>query len=159
MARKQPTGEIRVWWVTTITPTAPTAAQINAGVNITVDMKRSGLKTPRSANAVDASTVASMDNLQSVGTKNNGPYVVNGLRDSVTGSEIAYNALAEDAVGYLVIRWFGGSGVTAAIGNVVDVLAGTVAVRAKDDIAENENYAFTAEIMATSPPVRDVTVV
>jgi hypothetical protein len=159
MARKQPTGEIRAWWVTTITPTAPTAAQINAGVNVTVDLKRSGLKTPRSANAVDASTVSSMDNLQSVGTKNNGPYVVNGLRDSVTGTEVAYNALAEDAVGYLVVRRFGGSTTTAAAGNVVEVYPGTVAVRAEDDIAENENYAFTAEIMATSPPTRNVTVV
>lgn len=153
MARKQAIGEIRYWFVTTIANiAAPTTAEINAGVDMTPYGLRDGLSTPRGANMVDTSDVSSKDNTQDVGTRDNGPLVYTAHRDSVSGSDVAWNTLLEDAVGYWVVRRFGGSAAAIASTNKVEVYPVIVATAAPVDIAENQSQRVLITLGVTRVP-------
>lgn len=159
MARQQSVGILRAWYVPTISNTAaPTTAEVNAGVDLTPNMVRNGLKTPQTAQLVDASDVSSLYNKTSRGTYGGDPVEITCYRDSVSGTDNAYTTLVPGTVGYLVVRRFGGSAVAIASTNKVEVWTIEVASRSMADIAENEDMQFTAVCAVTAAPVDTATV-
>lgn len=150
MARQQFVGVARVWWLTACANVAaPTVAEINAGVDLTPHLRRDGLDTPREGNEVDASDMASLDQKQSVGSRTTGPIALEIYRDSVPGSETAYTALAEDSVGFLVVRPFGGSTVAPAAAQKVENYPTTVSVRGRVKSGLDENQRANVKLVVT----------
>lgn len=158
MARRQSIGQIRVWFVASIPNiAAPVAATINAGVDLTPQMRRDGFKAPRSPNMVDASDASDLNDKQSTGTRGVGPLVYTAYRDDVT--DTAWTTLTENLAGFIVVRRFGGSTVAAAAGHKVEVYPVEVSSRAPADIAENENQRFDATLAVTGAADMNATVV
>lgn len=130
MSRKGTTGESRVWFLTTCAdPSAPTVAEITAGVDLTPFLTRDGFDAPQTAAQIDASDASTRRNKNIPGNIDAGLVTLRAYRDSVTGDDDAWTALAMDTAGYIVERPFGGSTVAAAAGQKVNVFTGSVASR------------------------------
>lgn len=129
--------EQRVWAVTTLgSVTAPTAAQINAGVEITADLPApinfSGTQT-----YMDTSDISSRQDKQETGT-----VAIDNLEFEIyrhkAASQLAYDALPNDAIRYLVKFEGGGiAGATPAAGDKCDVSVVTVGI--KTDVVSPRN--------------------
>lgn len=158
MARKQAVGNLRIWFVPTIASTAaPTVAEINAGVDLTGQLRRDGLKRPQDANTVDASDVSSLYNKTATGTYGGTPMELQFYRDDTT--DTAWNTLIPRATsGYFVIRPFGGSLAAIASGQKVEVWQVEIASRSMNDIAQDENQRFTIVAPVLATPVDPATV-
>lgn len=144
MSRKQSTGEIRVWLCPLVANiSAPTVAEITAGVDVTPFMLRNGLTTPQSGSVVDSSDASSRQNKTSRGSFGGDAVTYRGFRDAVAADDDAWTAFAPGTDTTLVIRRFGGSTVAAAASQRVECWPVEVVSRAMDDIADNENQKFT----------------
>jgi hypothetical protein len=105
MSRVGSTGQIRVYYVATLASlTAPSAATIIAGTDLTPLLRRDGLTTPRSGNVLDASDASTRTNKSAPGNIDLGQISLRFQRDSVTGTDVAWTLLAEDVAGYIVVR-------------------------------------------------------
>lgn len=163
MPRQLSTGNIRVVFAPSVANiAAPTAAEINAGVDLTPQMRRDGLKTPMAGSTVDTSDAASKYNKTGVGTFGGDAWSYQGYRDST--ADTAWNALPgpstslpDGTAGYLIIRRFGGSSLAWAAAQKVEVAPVNVTARANDDIGDNP-YMFTAEFAVTGEPNLSATV-
>src|SRR4051794_8587132 len=110
MSRYQAAGNIRVNFVTPISnQAAPTQAEVRAGVNLSTDMPRDGIKIPQTANTIDISTIDTPVNKTGVGTIGGDAITLTGYRDN--SSETMYNTLVpasstlpNGTQGYLVVR-------------------------------------------------------
>lgn len=159
MARKQATGNLRIWFVPTIASTsAPTVAEINAGWDLTGFLRRDGLKRPQDANTVDASDVSSLYNKTATGTYGGTPMELQFYKDDTPANDTAFAQLVpRTTAGYFVIRPFGGSAAVAT-GNKVEVWTVEIASRSMNDIAQDENQRFTVMAPVTAAPVDPATV-
>lgn len=154
MARRQFTGEGRLWFVPTIANTsAPTTSEINAGTDLTPFLRRDGLTRPEEGNTIDTADASSRFNKNAPGTYGGDPVELRLYRDSVAGSDTAFNALPRDTTGYIVVRDFGGSSTAIASTNKVQVWQGTVISRSRDPIGDNEAQRFTVRFSAEAAPV------
>ncbi len=142
MARLGSTGTIRVWWVPTLASlTAPSAATITAGVDLTPQLRRDGLTTPRSGSTIDASDAASRVGKTAPGNIDPTVITLRFHRDSVTGTDTAWPTLVEDAAGHIVVRRFGGSAVAAAAAQKGETYKGSVISREMQPIGdETQNF-------------------
>lgn len=154
MPRLISNGEVRVWWLTTVTPTAPTVAQINAGTDITGFV--SSIDTPLDGDAVDASDLSSAFN-KTVAGKFGGNVNSTMYRDDTT--DTAFNLFPRNTTGYLVIRRFGGSTTAPAAAQKVDVWNLRVITRSDAALEDNTVQAFTANFAALNEPNIAVAVV
>ena len=146
MARKGSTGEIRVWFVPTITSTAaPTVAEITAGTDLTPFLTRDGLDTPQGAETIDVSDASSRQNKSAPGTYGGDVITLKCHRDSVNADDDAWTTLVRGTEGYIVVRRFGGSSVAVAASQKVEVYPGEVSTRQPDPIAANEDQKFTTQ--------------
>lgn len=129
----KPAGfEQRVFAVTTLSSlTAPTAAQINAGVEITVDLP-DPINFSATQNYLDSSNVSSAQDQQQTGTTGIDNLAFEIWRDKTPASQIAYAALPNASVRYLV-KFEGGDcpAFPAAIvaTNICDVAQVTVGIK------------------------------
>ena len=156
MARRNSIGEIRVWFVTTLSSvTSPTAVQINAGVDLTPFLLRDGLSTPNSGNTIDASDAASRFNKTAPGTRGGDAITLSLQRDNTT--DTAWTTLVEDTAGYIVVRRFGGSTVTTTPAQKVEVYTGTVINREMSPIGD-QTQRFTASFSVEAAPELNSTV-
>lgn len=144
--------------VTTIAvPAAPTAAELNAGQDMTGVLQLLP-DIPRTANLVDISDLSSKFESRQVGTRGGDMMQFIVLRDDA-GAETALAAVAEDTVGFICIarKALATTG-TWAIGDEVDVFPVTIASDA--DGSPGRNDADTAVISAavTADPDRRFTI-
>lgn len=133
----RPTGfNQKVFVVTTLSSTtAPSAAQINAGVQIAPDLPEP-INFSMTQNYIDTSPLQQQDT-QQAGTIgiDNLEFVI--MRHK-TGAQLAYDALPNGAVRYLVKFEDGNmAGSSAAAGDICDVA--TVTVGIKSDLASPRN--------------------
>lgn len=154
MARLISNGEVRIWWVDTISdPSAPTVAEITAGTDITGFL--SSLDTPLDGNAVDSSDLSSAFN-KTVAGKFGGNVNAQMYRDDT--ADDAFDLFPRNTTGYLVIRRFGGSDVAEAAGDEVDVWNLRVITRSDVPLDDESVQAFMANFAALDEPEINVTV-
>lgn len=135
----RPAGfEQRVFVVTTLSSlTAPTAAQINAGVEITIDLP-DPVNFSATTNYLDTSDISTAQDKQQVGTTSIENMEFEIHRDKTAASQIAYNALPNGSVRYLV-KFEGGNiaGAIPAAADLCDVAQITVGI--KTDVPSPRN--------------------
>ena len=159
MAKFTYDGNIKVWWVTTLTSTtAPSLAEITAGVELTPFMR--SLSLPFSGSVVDSGTADSRFNTTVPGTFGGQEASFTGTRDDVDANDDAYAALARDEIGYLVVSWTGGSGANNAIAatDEVDVWEAQVISRQNADYGRQTLGEFTSTFSILSVPDEGSTV-
>lgn len=127
----RPAGfEQRVFAVTTLSSTtAPTATQINAGVEITSDLP-DPLNFSGTTNYLDSSDISTSQDKQQVGTISIDNFEFEIWRHKGIGAQVAYDALPNSSVRYLV-KFEGGGivGATPAAGDKCDVAVVTVGIK------------------------------
>lgn len=135
----KPAGfEQRVFVVTTLSSlTSPSAAQINAGVDITSDLP-DPISFGGAQQYLDASDISTAQDKQQTGTIAIENLEFEIWRDKTVGSQIAYPALPNGTVRYIV-KFEGGDlvGATPASGDKCDVAQITVGI--KVDVAGPRN--------------------
>lgn len=153
MAKYAPPGVSEVHWVTTISDyTAPTATELNAGVDLTAFV-RSMPNLPRGLNLVDVATLDSKYEKRQVGTRGGDELTVEFLRDDAT--DTAFTTLTEDTAGFLVVaRKALATAGTFAIGDEVDVYPATIGSVEDGTPGRNDPDFSVARLVATDDPAR-----
>ncbi len=147
-------GEVRIVWATTVTPSAPTAAEIGAGTVITPFV--SSIDTPLDGDAPDASDLSSAFN-KTVAGKFGGNVNATMYRDDTT--DTAYDLFPRGTTGYLVIRRFGGSSAAIVATDEVEVWNLRVITRSDQTLDDGSVQMFTVNFAAIDEPSIDVAVV
>jgi len=166
MARSIFTGKGKLFWVadptgagTVVTLTAPTATQINTGVDITKFLRRGTLQTPQSGNLVDTSDASSRFNSTDLGTFGGDKLTATFYRDSATGTDTCWPLLASGLRGFLAVIAWGTAGASPAAADRLWVYQTAVNTRTPLVGAENDPILFSVEFAVTSPPNLDATLV
>jgi hypothetical protein len=154
MARYSTPGNSEVWMVTTIaSPAAPTAAELNAGTDMTAVLQLLP-SIPRTANLVDISDLSDKFEARQVGTRGGDQLQFTVLRDDA-GAESELAAVAEDTVGFIAIgRKALATPGTWAIGDEVDVFPVTIASDADGDPGRNDADTAVISAAITANPTR-----
>jgi hypothetical protein len=107
------TGKLR--WVTTLSSTsAPTATQINAGVDLTPWLRQDGLSRTMTGAVTDVADARDTFDRTDLGTYS-AALDVTFLRDSTAAADTAFSTLTRGTRGFLVVAPFGwASGATTA---------------------------------------------
>lgn len=157
MAKYAPPAKTEVFWVVTVSDyTAITAAEINAGTDLSTFV-RNMPDLPRTANLVDVSTIDSKFEKRQVGTRGGDVASLEILRDD--SADTAYTTLTEDTAGYLVLGRKGwATAGTAATNDEVDVFPMTIASVADGTPGRNEPDFAVVEMAITDDPSRGQTV-
>lgn len=157
MARYIGAGNTELHFVVTITTTsAPTAAEINAGVDLTSFLRTAS--TPLDGSVVDIADMSSRFNKTTVGSYGGQTMTIELYRDNAT--DTAWTTLPRDTTGYAVYarEGFATAG-TAVSGDKVDVWPITVISRNMADIGRDDPSMFVAECGVPDTPDEDVAVV
>lgn len=162
MSRVQPTGNLRVKFCTSIANiAAPTAAEVNAGVELSTQMKREGFATGQEASLVDVSDVTTLFDKSDIGTRN-ASVKLTAFRDTILALDSTWSALPIGTRGVLVVGRFGFSGAgspkLAAAGDRVETWPVAVSARSMNDTAANEAYAFDVTFATPDQPNDDAVV-
>lgn len=148
-------GLSKIFWVTTLSSTtAPSAAEVNAGTELTPAV-RGMPDAPRSGNFADDSDLSSRVDRQVRGTITLGGVTLQMKRTLATETE--YNALAEGDSGYLVVFRKGTAGASPAASDVADVFTVEVNVKAPGTPGRNEVDFSNVELANTDEPSYDAT--
>ena len=148
-------GLSKVFWAASITaPTGPSAAEINAGTEITNALQ--GMPdAPRTGNVADDSDLSTRVDKQQRGTISLGEITLRIKRTTATETE--YSALAEDDSGFLIVFRKGTAGASPAAGDVCDVYTVDVNVKGPGTPGRNEVDFALATLINTDVPNYDVT--
>ena len=149
-------GLSKVFWVTTLTSTtSPSAAEINAGTELTSKLR--GIPNlPRSGNTADDSDLSSAFEKRIRATVGGDTVSFDLKREK--GTETEYSAMSEGDNGYLVVFRKGTAGSSPASGDVCDVYPVQVLVKSPGQPGRNDVDFETVECTVTADPSRDVTV-
>lgn len=162
MAREGSEENVRVWYVGPsgiANTTAPTAAEINAGVDLTTFITRDGLDTPLKGNVRDGADISSLYNATSGGTYGGDPIVLTMFRDAVYADDDAFTTLTRGLTGFIVIcRFFGAGTGNIAASAKVEVWPIEVISREPMKIAKDENQKIMVTCAVPSTPKLDQTV-
>lgn len=155
--RYAPPGISEVHWVTTIAvPGVPTAIELNAGVDITPDFADIP-DIPRTGNTVDVADLSSKFDKLQVGTRGGDVVTVAVFRNPA--SEVAYDTLLEDVVGFLIVARGGlATAGTFAIADVIDIYPATVLSQADPAPGRNAATMADVELVITDDPTRNFAV-
>jgi hypothetical protein len=143
---------LRVWWVTTLgSLTAPSAAQINAGNDLTTFVPVDGVNLGGSRNNASQAMLGDAFVAEEPGTWGT-TLELTFTRDSAEGATSPWQVFAGGykSVGYIVLRRTG-TGVAAA-GNKVEVYPATSHEPQMLASAENEYSKFTVVFAITAKP-------
>lgn len=153
MAKYSHPGVAEVWWVTTIAvPTAPTSAELNAGVDGSGDTTTTPT-LPRAAGIVDVATIDNKYEKRQVGTRGGDLLSWNVLRDNAT--ETFFDAVVEDTAGFLCVSRKGNATQgTWAVADEVDVYPSTIAAVEDGVPGRNEADFAVIQAVATDDPTR-----
>lgn len=150
-------GLMRAFWVNTLTSTtSPTAAQINAGQEITAAVKGAP-DYPRSSNPADDSDLSTRVDKQAKGTITLGAVTLMLKRTQAVETE--YAALTEGESGFLVVFRKGTAGASPAAADVCDVLTVDVDIKSPGTPGRNEVDFSNLVLVNTAEPAYDSTVV
>lgn len=148
-------GRMKVFWVPTLTSvTSPSAAEINAGTEITAGL-RGVPDFPRTGNPADDSDLSTEVDKQAKGTITLGSGTFQMKRTLAT--ETQYNAFAEGDSGFLVIFRKGTAGASPAASDVADVFTVDVQIKAPGAPGRNEVDFSNVEMVNTNVPSYDAT--
>jgi hypothetical protein len=152
-------GRSEVAWVTTVAvPAIITAAEANAGVDIT-PFTREMPTVPRATNLSDNTDLSSTFESRNIGTRGGDEITVIIKRHVASGDDTAYTTLDEDTAGFLVIARQGlATTGTFAIGDRVDVFAVTVSSLEDGTPGRNDIDTAIVHLPVTSSPTRDQTI-
>lgn len=148
-------GYYKVSWVTSIADiSAPTVAELNAGIELECQITPDGLARESSDEAVDTSRLCSVFTTQKVGrTSFEVSLTLVRLDEQVVGvDDDAYNTLTKGVDGYLVIRDNLPADTAWAAGQEVEVFPAECGTRSKATPAANEQQTFTLPMMVTAEP-------
>lgn len=156
MARYTPDGKTSIYWVTTISnKSAPTAAEISAGVNLTAFLAPEGFDGTPTTQVVDAAGIDDTFDIKAIGTWGSVP---KGTFFRDDGTDTAWNTLPRGTAGFWVLREHVTSTTSPTAGQKVDVYPCTLQQPVKGPITKNEMQKFTSEAAVTGAPVFAVTV-
>lgn len=114
MARLMFPGNGKIRWVTTLTSTtAPTVAQVTAGVDLTPWLRQDGLNRTITSALTDVADARDTFDRTDIGTYS-ATMEITFLRDSVEGNDDAFTTLTRGARGYMIVAPFGFTGVAGA---------------------------------------------
>lgn len=153
------TGKLKWTWVLTIASiTAPTAAELNAGVDLQTKIMKGGLDEKHDQSAVDNTHISSLKETEEAGTSKD-EMVVTFKRDDVTLSDIAYNTLVPGQLGYAVLRRDKLHTTAYAAGDVVSIYPSRCGVRMPEPNTINEPLQFKMKLFNHTAGQDSVTVV
>jgi len=156
MARYVYEGKTDVWWVVTIaSKTAPTAAEINAGVNLTSFVAKDGVATNFNKNNVDSATIAESFNSQIVGSFGS-DLELTMFRDDT--ADTAWNLCVYGTNGFVVLRRGVTSGTTAVAAQKVEVFPAQMHEPTVDNSSQDTQVRFIETFAVTSQPAQKATV-
>jgi hypothetical protein len=152
-------GRTEVAWVTTVAvPAVITAAEANAGVDITAFVTEMP-SVPRATNLSDNSDLSSTFESRNIGTRGGDEITFIIKRHIATGDDTAYTTLDEDTAGFLVIARQGlATTGTFAISDRVDVFPVTVSSLEDGTPGRNDIDTAIVHVPVTSSPTRDQTI-
>lgn len=152
------TGKLR--WVTTLSSTtAPTAVQINAGVDLTPWLRQDGLNRTVTANETDTADARDTFNRSDIGTYD-ATCEVTFLRDSVAGTDTAFTTLPRGTRGFLVVAPFGwaGAATTATAADRCEVWTGVVTALGPETEGANKAQVIKVTFALPDAPVLNAVV-
>lgn len=149
-----------VGFLTTISATTtlvPNQTEIAAGVVLTPLLI--GLNASSQGNVVPTPALDTLFETSIIGTSQ-ATFTADFYRDSVSGSDTAWNTLPRKTTGYMVIARFGGTGTgrIPVTGNVVEVWPIIVVSRTMANMANNTVQTFTVTCSVPQEPNEAATV-
>jgi len=149
-------GLSEIVWVTTVAvETAVTAAEANAGVDIT-PFVREMPTIPRATNQSDNTDISSTFESRNVGTRGGDVLNVIIKRHKTAANDTAYTTLTEDTVGFLLVGRQGlATKGTWAAADRYDLFPATVSSLEDGTPGRNDIDTAIAHLVVTSAPTRD----
>ncbi|MEU8199292.1 hypothetical protein AB0C10_36455 [Microbispora amethystogenes] len=136
------TGKLKFTWCLTIANiSAPTAAELNAGVDLQTKIMRGGLDESHDQTAVDNTHISSTKETEKAGTSKD-ELTVTFKRDDIALQDLAYNTLVPGSLGYVVIRRDKLHTQAYAAGDVVSIYPAECGVRLPEPNTINEPLQF-----------------
>lgn len=156
MVRYVPEGTVEFSYVATIAvPAAPTAAELNAGVDLT-EFSVGDLDMPFEGQTADAADLSSRFNKTVPGDYGGSSGSASFHKDTVTGNDTAWTTLPRNTVGYLVVATRGlATPGTFAVADIVDIWPIEVLSRSLNAQARNQSLRFTVNMAITDEPTED----
>lgn len=149
-------GYTRIQHVPSISNTAsPTAAECNAGTDVTTFVPKDGLTTPANQNFIDNSSLASTFDAQNIGSEG-GNITLVGKRNNTT--DTFWDLITRGLTGYLVVRRGIASSDTFTAGDPVEVYPVEYHDPVMDQTASNSQARFTVNAAVTDEPNRKAVV-
>jgi hypothetical protein len=146
-------GMIKVGWVPTIADiSAPTVAELTAGIDLEDHLVPDGLSTPSDTAEIDNSKLSSTFNTAVVGRRNFNGLSVTYVRGSDSGAQEVEDALVYQAAGYLVVRRDVVASTAWAAAQTVEVYPAQAKQPAPADPAENTLQTVQVGFTLTSEP-------
>lgn len=160
MSRYVPEGTMEVWFVATVADAdAPTAAELNAGVDLT-GFSVGDLDMPFEGSTADAADLSSRFNKTVPGDYGGQEGSSSFHKDKVQANDTAWTTLVRDLEGYLAVAPRGlATKSTWAIGDYVDLWPIKVLSRSLNAQARNTSTRFTVKFAITDEPTEDFEVV
>ena len=156
MARVNPPGVTEVVWATTVTIAAPTAAQCNAGVDLT-SFVRGIPSVPETGNTADTADLSSKFNKRIPASYGGDNLTIEFYQDDTT--DTAYDTLIRSTAGFWIIAWDGLAATgTFAIGDDVWVYPVTIMSRGMGTPGRDEALWFVSEAAITSVATEKFTI-
>ena len=149
-------GRSEVAWVTTIAVAGvPTAAELNAGVDLTAFVQ--AMPTiPRATNLSDNTDLSSTFESRNIGTRGGDVVDVVLKRFTTTATDTGYTTLSEDTAGFLIVARKGlATTGTFAVADEIDIFPGTVSSLEDGTPGRNDVDTAIAHIAVTTEPTRD----
>nr|BFD90714.1 hypothetical protein KitaXyl93_20740 [Kitasatospora sp. Xyl93] len=145
-------GKTRATWAASIAnPNAPTAAECNGGIDLTVRLTPDGLKVDPTTADVDTSSLASTFDTAEVGrVKYDAELTVK--RGTTPAEDLPYSTLVYGVHGYLVIRRGLDFATAYAAGQQVEVYPMVCGERQNKAPAANEVMKFMVPLKVTTAP-------
>ena len=151
-ARLVAAGTAESHWVTTISDVLlPTAAELNAGVDLT-GFARNIPSLPETGNTADTADLSSLFNKRIAADHGGDNAGIDFYMDD-DGTDLAYTTLPRATAGFLVIPFYGlATKGTFAVADLVWVYPAEVITRAIGQPGRSEAEFFTSEMARTSDP-------
>lgn len=156
MVRVLGAGVYELFYVAAVTDaTAPSVAELNAGIDLTGFLIDGTLDTPLEGSIVDESDVSSDFNKTGPGTYGGDALAAEFYRDNTT--DTAWTTLARAVRGYMAITRFGRAGTAWASGDTLELWPITVISRNMMVPARNEKQRFRVMCAVPGIPLEDYT--
>jgi hypothetical protein len=149
-------GNYHVYWLAAppANPSAPTVAEITAGIELTAMIPKDGFNPGVSNNRVSGGDLSTKFTDESMGTWSS-QLEITAYLDSVTANNLAYNTLADFATGAIVVTPYAARATSVKALVWPDVECG---VRVPMQTGENQRQKFTANLAVRAEPKMNATV-